>query len=59
MKTFRIIAAQHFVTTYIVEADSPEEAWESLIDGNDALAVDQEPGAILGTFADATITEEP
>ena len=52
MATYNIQTEQSFSVTYEVEADSPQEAWETLLFGsiNEAECVDQAPGEIIGDF---------
>lgn len=51
MATYLIQTEQSFSVSYAVEADSPEEAWEELIDANGiAHCEDQSPNEITGEF---------
>lgn len=59
MTTFIIETTQVFNVTYAVEADTPAEAWESLLMGFSEPRGGQEPGDIVGTFDESTITVEP
>lgn len=52
MKLYEFQVTQDFNCTYSVEADSPEEAWEELMDGN-GECVDQSPGEIASTFEES------
>ena len=58
MTRYVIECEQSFMVTYIVDADSPEDAWNELILGSDARCEYQQPGEILGTILDADITED-
>jgi hypothetical protein len=47
-----ILTRQTFDVTYDVEADSPIEAWDRVVDG-DAELIGRVPGDIVGNFTDA------
>lgn len=55
---FIIQVEQRFNCTYIVEADSREEAWDRLIDG-DGECDDQQPEDIMSTVDTASIEVSP
>lgn len=57
MATYIIETAQEFQVTYRVEADSPEEAWEALMDG-EGICEDQMPGDIIDTFDGSSVEED-
>jgi hypothetical protein len=60
MPRYSIQTGQLFLVTYIVEADTPEEAWSILVsDEGGAECDDQVPDAILGTFSESSIEELP
>lgn len=59
MATYSIDTEQSFMCTYVVEADSPEEAWANLMTDHNAEAVYQAPGDIIGTYETSDIVEDP
>lgn len=59
MPDYIIETTQEFTVTYRVTAESPEAAWNELLDaGFVADSVFQSPGNITGTFDDASIEED-
>lgn len=52
MIQYEFQVTQEFNCTYFVEADSPEEAWEELMQGAGEV-IDQSPGEIVSTFTTA------
>lgn len=52
MRRYEFQVTQDFNCTYYVEAESPEEAWIELMNGQ-GECVDQSPGEIASTFNEA------
>lgn len=58
MKRFQFQVVQEFNCTYEVVAETAEEAWDLLMDNDSSVtSVDQSPGDITGTLADASVEE--
>jgi hypothetical protein len=55
--TIYIQTEQAFSVTYAVDADTPEEAWQELMNGN-ATNTDQSPGDIIGKRKEAHFEDE-
>ena len=59
MPKYSIQTDQKFLVTYIVEADSKEQAFEILLDnsGDGVECEDQVPAEITGTFETSYVSE--
>lgn len=48
MPRYRIDTVQDFSVSYHVEAETEDEAWEKLLEGNQSEPLEQIPGDITG-----------